>query len=69
MLFVSKSNLLDFFLFYFTVAGVKCRTAVVKRLPVLHHGADYSIGWYPILLSVLERRGCMWPRELHISIR
>ena len=28
-------------LFYFTAAGVKCRVAAVKRLPVLHHSADY----------------------------
>ena len=28
-------------LFYFTAAGVKCCVAAVKRLPVLHHSADY----------------------------
>ena len=32
----------SFFLFYFTAAGVKCREAAVKRLPVLHHSADYT---------------------------
>ena len=29
------------FLFYFTADGVKCRVAAIKRLPVLHHSADY----------------------------
>ena len=29
------------FLYYFTAAGVKCRVAAVKRLPVLDHSAEY----------------------------
>ena len=41
---------------YFTAAGVKCQMAAVKRLPVLHHGADYisiSIGIFePILVTL-----------------
>ena len=31
------------FLFYFNAADVKCRVAAVKRLPVLHHSADYIL--------------------------
>ena len=29
------------FLFYFTATEVKCRVVIVKRLPILHHSADY----------------------------
>ena len=40
--FVSKFEKQPYrFLFYFTSASVKCREAVVKRLPVLYHSADY----------------------------
>ena len=31
------------FLFYFIAAGVKYRMAVVKRLPIFHHGPDCKI--------------------------
>ena len=34
-------------------SGVKCRVATVKRLPVLHHSADYiSISFEIILVSL-----------------
>ena len=45
------------FLFYFTAAGVKCRVAAVKRLPVLHRSADYifiSFGIIELILVTLK---------------
>ena len=52
-------------LFNFTAAGVKCRVAAVKPLPILHHKADYiciSFGIIePILVSLkIEHRISWW---------
>ena len=61
--FVSKGNLLGF---YFTLACVECRVATVKRLPVLHHSADYisiSFGIIEPTLATLKNeylRGWRW---------
>ena len=41
------------FLFYFIAAGGKCRVATVKRLPVLHHSADYSFIFFSITEPIL----------------
>ena len=38
------------FLFHFTAAGVQRHVAAVKRLPVLHHIADYIL----IALRIIE---------------
>ena len=40
-------------LVYFTAAGVKCRAAAVKHLPVLHHSADYIFISFGIIDPVL----------------
>ena len=40
-------------MFYFTAAGVKCRIAALKRLPVVQHSADYIfISFEPILVTL-----------------
>ena len=38
----------------FTAARVKCRTAVVKRLPVIHHSADCGLGIIEHMLVALK---------------
>ena len=53
MFFVSKGSLLDFYFTYFTAAGVKCRVAAVKRLPVLHHSADHIFISFGITEAIL----------------
>ena len=59
------------FLFYFTAAGVKCRVAALKRLPILHHRADYlgtlsnsryfenRIPFRPVLGGECKLHGCI----------
>ena len=43
------------FSFCFPAASVKCRMAAVKRLPVLHHSADYFFSFginEPVLVTL-----------------
>ena len=54
MLLCFKGNLLDFFLFYFTAACVKCRLVAVKRLSVIHHSADCILISFRIMELVLK---------------
>ena len=37
----------------FTAAGVSCREAVVKSLPLLHHSADYILVSFGIIEHIL----------------
>ena len=41
------------FSFYFTAAGVNCRVAAVKLLPVLHQNADYILNSFGIIEPIL----------------
>ena len=52
------------FVMYFKAAGVKCRVAAIKRLPVLHHSANYIFILFgiiePILVILKIEYGAGW---------
>ena len=37
----------------FTVAGIKCRVAAIKRLPVFHYSTDYIFISFGLILFIL----------------